>query len=138
MTMTISGFERSSALIALLTALVSSCSPNDSASTVQHGQKGSAPAAASAHTDGWIGRWNGPEGTYLQISGGKGSYQITITDLDRAYEFRGATVGDHIEFERNGTNESIKPSNGDETGMKWLAGKTDCLKIKAGEGFCRD
>ena len=124
--------------IALATVLVSSCSPNDVASTVEHGQKAAPPSVTRANTDSWVGRWNGPEGTYLRISGVNGSYEITITDLDRAYEFRGVTVGDHVEFQRNGTSESIKPSNGDETGMKWLAGKTDCLKIKAGEGFCRD
>jgi len=111
---------------------------SDAASTVERGQKGATSAAASAPTDSWIGRWKGPEATFLEISGGKGSYEIEIMDLDRARTFHGATAGDHIEFQRDGTNESLKPSSGDATGMKWLAGKIDCLTIKAGEGFCRD
>ena len=126
-----------SILVIAVSAFVVSCSPNDAASTADRDQKG-APAVASATTDSWLGRWIGPEGTYLKISGGKGSYEITIMDLDRARTFQGTTVRDHIEFQRDGTNESLNASNGDGTGMKWLAGKTDCLRTKPGEGFCRD
>ena len=50
--------------------------------------------------DGWIGRWQGPEGTYLEVAGADGKFEIT--------------------------------------GMKWLAGKTDCLTVRLGEGYCRD
>ena len=39
---------------------------------------------------------------------------------------------------RDGRAESIAATTGDETGMKWLAGKTNCLTIKVGEGYCRD
>jgi len=42
------------------------------------------------------------------------------------------------EFERDGLQESIRPTNGDETGMKWLAGKKNCLTVRPGEGYCRD
>jgi len=111
---------------------------SDASPAVKHGEQGATSAVATATTDSWVGRWNGPEGTYLEISGGKGSYEITIMDLDRARTFQAVTVEDHIEFQRDGTNESLKSSNGDETGMKWLAGKADCLTIKPGEGFCRD
>jgi hypothetical protein len=34
--------------------------------------------------------------------------------------------------------ETLEARNGDETGMKWLAGKTDCLTVKPGEGYCLD
>lgn len=37
--------------------------------------KGAAsPATPATHvvTDGWLGQWNGPEGTFLRLSGGKG------------------------------------------------------------------
>ena len=86
-------------------------------------------------TDSWTGQWNGPEGTYLQISGTHGAYTITIKDLDRARTFPGSTVDDHIEFRRDGRNESLRASSGDATGMKWLAGKTDCLTVRSGEGY---
>ena len=94
--------------------------------------------ASAASTDSWAGRWNGPEGTYLDIAGANGAYEITVKDLDAARTFAGAAVGNRIEFRRDGATESIRATNGDETGMKWLAGKTNCLTIKLGEGFCRD
>ena len=89
-------------------------------------------------TDAWLGRWTGPEGTYLELAGANGAYEVTIKDLDAARTFAGATAGDRIEFQRDGVAESIRATNGDATGMKWLAGKTNCLTIKPGEGYCRD
>lgn len=97
-----------------------------------------APTAATPATDDWVGRWWGPEGTYLDIAGNDGAYKITIMNLDAARTFEGAAAGDHIEFERDGVKESLRATNGDDTGMKWLAGKQDCLTVKRGEGYCRD
>ena len=94
--------------------------------------------AQSRATDGWIGQWNGPEGTFLRLDGGDGTYAITIQDLDGPRNYTGTAVDGRIEFERNGVKESIHASNGTETGMKWLAEKSDCLTIRPGEGFCRD
>lgn len=94
--------------------------------------------AEDVAADRWVGRWNGPEGTWLEIHGAGANFDITIRDLDRARTFAGTASGERLVFQRDGTQESLKASNGDETGMKWLAGKTDCLTIKPGEGFCRD
>ena len=88
--------------------------------------------------DDWLGRWNGPEGTYLDIAGANGTYQITVKDLDRARTFNGSGVDDGIEFRRDGASEMLRATDGDATGMKWLAGKKSCLTIKPGEGYCRD
>jgi len=99
---------------------------------------GCTPNGTGAATDAWVGRWTGPEGTYLEIAAAAEAYQITIKDLDAARTFSGEASGDRIEFRRDGTAESIRATTGDETGMKWLAGKKNCLTIKAGEGFCRD
>jgi hypothetical protein len=79
-----------------------------------------------------------PEGTFLRLEGGKGSYEITIQDLDGARTYQGSTVGDQIHFDRNGATESIRATNGVETGMKWLSDKSDCLTIRSGEGYCKD
>jgi len=89
-------------------------------------------------TDKWLGQWNGPEGTFLRLEGGKGRYKITIQNLDGPRTYQGSTVGDEIHFGRNGTTESISATNGVETGMKWLSDKSDCLTIRPGEGYCRD
>jgi hypothetical protein len=94
--------------------------------------------AEAPRLDEWLGRWNGPEGTYLDIAGANGAYEVTVKDLDGARTFSGSAAADGIEFRRDGRNESLKATDGDGTGMKWLAGKKDCLTIKPGEGFCRD
>ncbi|MEP7206627.1 MAG: hypothetical protein ABI920_06795 [Casimicrobiaceae bacterium] len=105
------------------------------------GPAASSPPAigvAPAAIDRWLGRWNGPEGTFLRITGGNGSYEVTIRDLDGPRSFRGAGADDRIEFTRDGRSESIRATGGAATGMKWLADKHDCLTIRRGEGFCRD
>jgi len=94
--------------------------------------------ADNSVTDGWLGVWKGPEGTFLRIEGGKGSYSITIQNLDGPMTYKGSAAGARIEFERSGVNEVIRATNGAETGMKWLADKSHCLTIRPGEGFCRD
>jgi hypothetical protein len=96
----------------------------------------SAPAPAAA-TDKWAGQWTGPEGTFLKIAGSGGKYEITIQNLDGPRSFEGKAAGETIEFERNGTKETLRATNGAATGMKWLADKTDCLTVRAGEGYCR-
>lgn len=94
--------------------------------------------AESPETDDWVGRWNGPEGAWLEVSGSGGRYEITVNNLDGARTFEGRSRGDRIEFERDGTLEILRPTDGEGTGMKWLTGGEDCLTIRPGEGYCRD
>jgi hypothetical protein len=89
-------------------------------------------------TDKWLGQWNGPEGTLLRLEGGRGKYEITIQDLDGARNYQGNATGDRIQFDRDGNIETIRATNGMETGMKWLSEKSNCLTIRPGEGYCRD
>jgi hypothetical protein len=98
----------------------------------------SAAPRADAITDRWSGQWNGPEGTFLRIAGGQGKYEITIQNLDGPRTFQGSMAGDQIQFERDGLKESIRATDGAATGMKWLAGKSNCLTVRASEGYCRD
>ena len=90
--------------------------------------------------DSWAGRWQGPEGTYLDIqkSDRADEYNLVIADLDGPRPFKGHPVKDGLTFARNRIRETIKSGNGQATGMKWLADKQSCLIIKTGEGFCRD
>lgn len=107
---------------------------------------GSAPVIAASTsgttsapvTDKWLGKWRGPEATFLQLDGDNGKYYVTILNLDGPRTFHGNAAGKEIVFERNGVKESLRATNGVETGMKWLSEKSDCLTIRAGEGFCRD
>ena len=101
---------------------------------------GSSPAASTTDPgQNWLGRWNGPEGTYLQLDVmGSGGYYVRIKDLDAERTFKGVGQDGAVHFERDGKQESIKATDGDATGMKWLAGKTKCLTVHTGEGYCRD
>lgn len=101
------------------------------------GSIGSA-ATTPTTTDTWLGKWNGPEGTFIDISGGNGNYTITIQNLDGPKQYQGVGKDNQINFERDGTTETIQASNGAETGMKWLADKSNCLRVRVGEGWCRD
>ena len=96
------------------------------------------PNAAPRKIDGWMGRWNGPEGTYLELSKSGARYEIRIKDLDKVQTYDGTAAADSISFERSGKTETIHSGNGEQTGMKWLLDKKDCLVIRRGEGYCRD
>ena len=95
------------------------------------------PAARPA-ADEWLGRWNGPEGTYLLLEGGNGRYTVTIQNLDGPRRFDGVAAADGIRFERDGIAESLHATDGAGTGMKWLSEKVDCVAVRVGEGYCRD
>ena len=91
-------------------------------------------------TDGWVGKWTGPEGLVLDIAktGQPGRYDVKVTLLDGSGSYTGTSDGDVIRFTRGGVQEVIRKATGDQTGLKWLAGKQNCLMIKPSEGFCRD
>jgi hypothetical protein len=104
----------------------------------QNEAPGSSAASSDAEPDKWLGQWTGPEGTFLRLEGGKGKYDVTIQNLDGPRTFQGSAIGAQIQFERDGTKETIRATNGAETGMKWLSEKLNCLTIRPGEGYCRD
>ena len=85
-----------------------------------------------------LGRWNGPEGTFLLLEGEGGKYVVTVQNLDGPRTFDGKEEGGKITFLRDGKMTTIQPTNGAGTGMKWLAGRKDCIVIAPGEGYCRD
>lgn len=124
-------------LAALLTALVSLAGCSDRNASSQ--KTGDMPATASTpRTDEWLGKWTGPEGTFLELAGGHGKYDITVQNLDGPRQFAGRYTDGAIEFERDGTKEIIRATNGAETGMKWFSEKKNCLTVRQGEGYCRD
>lgn len=117
-------------------ALLVGCSKRDPAARPPT-QAPSAPERIEITADKWLGQWNGPEGTFLRIAGGKGRYEVTVRNLDGPRSFPGLAADNRIEFERDGVKESLQATDGQGTGMKWLAGKSDCLVIRPGEGYCR-
>jgi len=131
--------------VPLMLVLIAGCetrkppaeSPSSAAGKPASESTTSSPATASV-TDQWLGKWIGPEGTYLVLSRKDNKCVVQINSLDGLATYEGQAVGDHIEFLRNGKPESIRAGNGEDTGMKWLLDKKDCLIVKPGEGFCRD
>ncbi len=123
------------AAVALALSLAA-CGDRDAARTAAPESAASpAPAAPppAPTTDQWIGQWNGPEGSFVRITGGNGHYDLTVQNLDGPRTFAGTAVADTIEFERDGQRLTLRASDGAGTGMKWLAGKKDCLRVRVGE-----
>jgi hypothetical protein len=89
-------------------------------------------------TDEWLGRWDGPEGTYLQLAKNGDKYVVVIQDLDGPKTFEGFADSNRVRFARDGKTEFISAGDGQATGMKWLADKKNCLLTKQGEGWCRN
>lgn len=97
--------------------------------------------AAPVDRDAWIGRWKGVEGTYLDVSkgDGPGRYKLEMQyTLDDKGSFEGIGTDPGIAFRRPDGQQVLRVSTGDATGLKYLAGKKDCLMVKDGEGYCRD
>ena len=88
--------------------------------------------------DALVGKWDGPEGTYLTVAKKDGKYSVEIKNLDKAETFEGTAKGDVIEFTRKGKTETVKPATGVETGMKGFEKETACVVVtKGSEGFCK-
>jgi len=132
-------------MIALLMTVVTGCEdrtqpagPSSSATSNPPARSTTALPTANNVTDQWLGKWIGPEGTYLVLSKNADKYVVEIHSLDGPATYEGTSAGDRIEFQRDGKIESIHAGKGHETGMKWLLDKKNCLIIRTGEGFCRD
>jgi hypothetical protein len=125
----------------LLVALAA-CSPAKAPETSAAAPEAAAPQTAVAEpaaTDAWLGKWIGVEGNTLTIeaTGVKGAYAITEGTLDGVKRYGGKAEGDRIALVDAGASGAIRAATGDETGLKYLAGKTNCLVIESGRGFCR-
>jgi hypothetical protein len=126
--------------------LANSLVPADDRSDASEPGNVAAPteAAEQSPVDQWLGRWDGPEGLFLNIArhpGGLPRVQLTIKDnLDTTgTRYLGHVDGRTIRFTRGGAEQTIQVGTGPETGFKWLADKADCLIIVPGkEGYCRD
>lgn len=96
-----------------------------------------APTVTPAAHD-LVGRWTGPEGTSLVVTVVGTAYQVTVTNLDGPRDFPAMADPMGVRFTRDGQDLLIRKGTGAETGMKWLADKSDCVVVDAHEGYCRD
>ncbi|ALJ12779.1 hypothetical protein [Sphingopyxis macrogoltabida] len=98
------------------------------------------PATAPHRFASWAGKWTGVEGMFVTITPGEpGKYKLEMqSDLDTKGTYDGNDSEHGIKFKRGSEELSLRRGNGDETGLKYLAGKKECLIVKDGEGYCRD
>jgi len=98
------------------------------------------PAAAAHRFAAWAGKWTGVEGMYVTITAAEpGKYKLDMqSDLDTKGTYDGSDSDGGITFKRGAETLTLAASTGDATGLKYLVGKKDCLKVKDGEGYCRD
>ncbi len=130
-------------------ALLVACSPKtasdpgrssaaaESATVSAASEVASSNTASAVDAIGFVGKWTGPEGTWLDIQPKGEGYRVTVSNLDGPRDFDATAAEGGIRFVRDGQTFVIHPGNGDATGMKWLAGKKDCLVVAPGEGYCR-
>lgn len=97
------------------------------------------PTPAAPDQSAYLGRWIGVEGMYLNVTTKpEGGVSLDMQyDLDHHGTYDGSVTAEGLRFIRNGVAETAVHTDGDATGLKWLAGKTDCLTVKQGEGYCR-
>lgn len=96
--------------------------------------------AASQAAERYLGHWIGVEGMVLDVTArpGGGVRLAMQYDLDHKGNYDGSVTGEGVRFVRDGETLLARSSDGDATGLKWLAGKKNCLTVKSGEGYCRD
>ncbi|WP_298331653.1 hypothetical protein [Asticcacaulis sp.] len=136
---------RPGAALIAVSALLAACSAEPSQPAAEETAQSAVsetPASVvspSASAFDYAGRWTGVEGTYMTITPQSDTaYQVVIADLDGPKTYAGTLQADGLHIERNGTALVIVPGDGEATGMKWLAEKSDCLVVAANEGYCRD
>lgn len=98
------------------------------------------PADAAHRYASWAGKWTGVEGMYLVIKPtAEERYSLVMQyDLDNKATVEGRDSEHGIQFTRNGEKLSLTRAAGKEIGLKYLDGKSQCLMVKPGEGYCRD
>lgn len=104
------------------------------------GAEATDPATAPHRFADWAGKWTGVEGMYATITPtDPGKYKLEMqSDLDTKGTYDGEDSEHGIKFKRGSEELSLRRGSGDETGLKYLAGKKECLIVKSGEGYCRD
>ena len=83
---------------------------------------GTTASAAQTVPDAWLGRWDGVEGTFLNLSRDGSKYTVVIQDLDGPRTFDGVAEGGRVRFVRDGKAEYLVAGDGKASGMKWLGG----------------
>lgn len=114
--------------------------PGQPASITTDGKNSPAPTGIANLEADYLGRWTGVEGMYLVVASKPGG-GVTLDmqwDLDNKDMLDGTVTAEGLRFMRKGVEESAVRTDGDATGLKYLAGKQACLTVRPGEGYCKD
>lgn len=114
--------------------------PNQSLPAEIPAENATVPAQTAKAEADYAGKWIGVEGMVLDVKAkpGGGVTIVNQWDLDNKGTFEGTVTAEGLSFVRGGKTVVARPSDGDTTGLKYLAGKKDCLTVAEGEGYCRD
>jgi hypothetical protein len=97
--------------------------------------------APPATETAYLGKWIGPEGLVLEVTAKPGG-GVAISNqwtLDDKGKFDGSVTAEGLRWMRGTAPVTAVMTDGDATGMKWLAGKKNCLTVTAGsEAYCRN
>lgn len=82
------------------------------------------------------------EGLFVFISLTElGTYELEMMgetpDMKDNIRVVGRDAEGGISFERDGAPHLLRAATGEETGLKWLADRKNCLMVQESEGFCR-
>ena len=88
------------------------------------------------------GHFTGPEGMFVTVTPLQGrAYELDMrwgVDDEMTGRFQAIQTSEGIAFKRGGEALVLKSATGEETNMKWLADKCDCVMVSVGEGYCKD
>ncbi len=87
--------------------------------------------------DRLVGRWTGPEGTFVDVTPAGDAYRLVIRSLDSLSAYTGEATGEGIAFTRAGVPCRLDPRTGRETGLTGLLDEETCVVVAPGEGYCR-
>ena len=74
----------------------------------------------------------------IQKAGAPGKFTLLMDEGQGQTRYEGTADGPVIRFTRNGKDATLRAVSGEETGLKWLADRKDCLMVEPAVGFCRD
>lgn len=135
--------------IRAFTVIVSSiwilpASASSTATDVASQSEAAPPSTATTHAHAdWQGLWIGVEGLFVFVAvAAPGEYTLEMMgdtdDMKDNITIPGQDAEGGIAFERDGKTLLLRSATGEETGLKWLEDKKQCLMVEEFEGFCRD
>lgn len=95
------------------------------------------PMIDQSPASAWVGRWDGQDGSYLDVTAERGHYVVVIRNLDGEQVFLAAPNKAGLSFSRQGEALFLKVADQQASQVPWAKADQMCLMVKQGEGYCR-